>query len=414
MTTEIEMLEKTQPNIPNTENPSENHVEKLGTVIALKFKPVFAKPEPYFPPTKIGNNKRHPYSEIVKCFNSLGYVIQVDEKEYLALPTPLLIPAMCPGKHGIVNVRLTALRNGGSCCMQCGRVNASKTLLDKTGFDNALKNPETREKCKQTLLLRTGFDHNMKNPESLEKRKKTWIENTGFDSPMKNPETKEKARQTTFDKTGFYHQFENPDFQAKIRAERLERTGYSTPFSDPAVQAKIRTTLLARTGYDNNLKNPEMRAKGRLTYFRKTGYYVPMHNPEVVSKVHAAQFRHKPYTYPSGRETTVQGYEGFCIDDLLNNEEIEETDICNEISFENDPQKMPEIWYEFDGKTRRYYPDIFIPSQNRIIEVKSQYIFDLHREMNLAKAEACLEAGYNYEFRFYDKDGELIEIVSMN
>jgi len=36
---------------------------------------------------------------------------------------------------------------------------------------------------------------------------------------------------------------------------------------------------------------------------------------------------------------------------------------------------MPEIWYEFEDKRRRYYPDIYIKSQNKIIEVKSDYTF---------------------------------------
>ncbi len=417
MTTEIETLEKLQPDFPNTNEIEKDDVpviENLGTVITLKFKPVFEKPTPYFPEIKVGNNKRIPYSETVKCLESLGYVIQVNEEQYLALPTPLRVPAMCPGKHGIAKVTLDRLKKGISCCFACGRVNARKTLLEKTGFDHSFKNPVSREKAKKTVLEKTGYEYYMQDPANVEKFKQTMLEKTGFDNPMKNPETREKARQTTFEKTGYYNQFENPDFQAKIRADRLERTGYAIPFANPEVQAKIKATLLEKTGYDNNLKNPEMRAKGRLTYFRKTGYYIPMHNPAVVSKVHAAQFRHKPYTYPSGRETTVQGYEGFCIDDLINNENIDENDICNEISFKNDPQKMPEIWYDFDGKRRRYYPDIFIPSQNRIIEVKSEYIFELHREMNIAKAEACLEAGYNYEFRFYDRDGELLETVIMD
>ena len=34
---------------------------------------------------------------------------------------------------------------------------------------------------------------------------------------------------------------------------------------------------------------------------------------------------------------------------------------------------MPAIWYEMDNIKHRYYPDIFIPCENRIIEVKSTY-----------------------------------------
>ena len=60
--------------------------------------------------------------------------------------------------------------------------------------------------------------------------------------------------------------------------------------------------------------------------------------------------------------------------------------------------KMPQIMYEFAGKIRRYYPDIFLPRLNLIIEVKSTYYFQVDKAKNLAKRAACKRLGFNFNF----------------
>jgi len=72
---------------------------------------------------------------------------------------------------------------------------------------------------------------------------------------------------------------------------------------------------------------------------------------------------------------------------------------------------MPEIWYEFEGQKRRYYPDVYIPHQNRIIEVKSKFTFENNKEINLLKSLACKDLGYNFEFRIYENNGKLLEKI---
>jgi len=52
--------------------------------------------------------------------------------------------------------------------------------------------------------------------------------------------------------------------------------------------------------------------------------------------------------------------------------------------------------------THRYYPDFYIKKDNKIIEVKSIYTYNIDIEKNLLKQKACLDAGYNFEFWIYD------------
>jgi hypothetical protein len=65
---------------------------------------------------------------------------------------------------------------------------------------------------------------------------------------------------------------------------------------------------------------------------------------------------------------------------------------------------VPTIRYNFDGRDNRvYYPDIYIPKDNRLIEVKSKWTFDQHKNKNLAKRDAATNAGYNFDFYIMDK-----------
>ena len=62
----------------------------------------------------------------------------------------------------------------------------------------------------------------------------------------------------------------------------------------------------------------------------------------------------------------------------------------------------------YHHKERLYYPDIFIKSENLLIEVKSKYTFDLHKEKNLTKQQEYIKQGYNFEFKIYNNKGKLI------
>jgi hypothetical protein len=49
--------------------------------------------------------------------------------------------------------------------------------------------------------------------------------------------------------------------------------------------------------------------------------------------------------------------------------------------------------------------DIFIPSQNRCIEVKSEWTYNQQINSVLLKENAAKELGYNYEMWIYDNKG---------
>jgi len=114
-----------------------------------------------------------------------------------------------------------------------------------------------------------------------------------------------------------------------------------------------------------------------------------------------SSYSKKDYTYPSGRIDQIQGYEHYALDELIINEKINESDIITGC------RNVPEIWYhDENGKNHRYYVDIFIPSQNRCIEVKSEWTYT--KPNVLCKQKATEELGYKYEIWVYDKKGNKI------
>jgi hypothetical protein len=65
-------------------------------------------------------------------------------------------------------------------------------------------------------------------------------------------------------------------------------------------------------------------------------------------------------------------------------------------------------------KQKVYFPDIYIPKQNLIIEVKSTYTYSKEYDKNIAKANATKNTGYNFEFWIYDGKGNKVVKTNLN
>lgn len=98
---------------------------------------------------------------------------------------------------------------------------------------------------------------------------------------------------------------------------------------------------------------------------------------------------------PSGKIINIQGYENFAIDELLNT--YTEDEIITQ------RKDIPEVWYfnPNDQKQHRYYPDIWIPKDNLIIEIKSTWTMKKYYDINKLKEQATIELGYNFKYLIY-------------
>lgn len=112
------------------------------------------------------------------------------------------------------------------------------------------------------------------------------------------------------------------------------------------------------------------------------------------NKMFKTSVKYKDYELPSGKIVKLQGYEPQVLDELLT--KYDEEDVVCEVKDIN--KELGKILYTYKGNEHRYYPDFYIKSTNTIIEVKSQWTFNVHKEKNLAKERACRQQGFNFEF----------------
>jgi len=102
------------------------------------------------------------------------------------------------------------------------------------------------------------------------------------------------------------------------------------------------------------------------------------------------------------KKISYQGFEHFAINDLLKSN-IDENDIitCK--------TEVPTLYY-IDNylKKRRHFVDIFIPSKNLCVEVKSEYTYSVNADTVLLKQKFAKDLGYNYEIWIYDRNGNIV------
>jgi hypothetical protein len=153
---------------------------------------------------------------------------------------------------------------------------------------------------------------------------------------------------------------------------------------------KRASTFMELYGAAHSSRVPEIIEKTKRTNIERYGTTHPAQS----SLIECNTYKSKEYITKSGRKYIIQGYEDIALDELY-------------ISYLEDmivigKANVPQINYIFDNKEKIYYPDIFIPSENKIIEVKSTWTYKIQYNKNIIKANTCIEKGYKFEFWIYD------------
>ena len=172
----------------------------------------------------------------------------------------------------------------------------------------------------------------------------------------------------------------------------LEKYGYDNPRKIPDVIQNIKNTFIEKYGAHPKTTK-EVQEKWTATCLERYGGH-PNQNKQIQEKSEANSYHYKVYMMPSGNLVKYQGYENLAIDELVNL--YEEEDIC--IGRSN----IPTITYYINDTKHVYFPDFFIKSENKIIEVKSEWTITLERGNVEEKAQATVKAGYKYEIWVYN------------
>lgn len=240
------------------------------------------------------------------------------------------------------------------------------------------RNPQYQEKIAATNLEKYGHVNNMWGDGVRDKTKAKWVEVYGVDQPMKTQAVQEKSKATN-----------------------MEKLGVEFPAQDAGVREKYRATMLETYGVDNSLHTGTARA----TCLARYGVEYPMQSPEIQAKQQS--YKRKTGTWPSGNEYTYQGFEDMGINTLLASGLTEDQIVISNTLI------IPTITYfnPVKNKDCRYFPDIFIPHENRLIEIKSEYTMRAQKEENMAKQYASTISGFRHEIWVYSRKGELLEII---
>jgi len=165
---------------------------------------------------------------------------------------------------------------------------------------------------------------------------------------------------------------------------------------------KYIATCQEKYGVDNMFQTEQAKQKSKETCMKKYGVEHCMQSPEIFKKAMSTSFHTRKIVKCKDFKWVVQGYEPFCIKDLL--KDYDPSDIIA-----GEGSNVPNYMYTHNNKEYRWYPDIYIPSINRIYEIKSTWTYSRSFAKIKNKIEQC---PVDCELRIYNRDGGLFEKIT--
>lgn len=125
----------------------------------------------------------------------------------------------------------------------------------------------------------------------------------------------------------------------------------------------------------------------------KYGYKFAAQNP-----INNTQYKFKVYTV-NNKKYNFQGYEDYVFFEML----LKQYSLCDILLTNSEIRNYTDkISYISNDKEHVYFPDFYIKSENKIIEVKSEYTYNKDLEVNMLKKEACESLGLKFDFVIID------------
>jgi hypothetical protein len=271
-------------------------------------------------------------------------------------------------------------------------------LMEKYGVDNILKVPEIKNKIKTTILEKYGVDHIMHSDDIKNKIQKQCMEKYGVANTTQLDDVKNKMKQTVLKKYGVDHYSKTEQYKKQTKETCLKKYGVDHFSKSNECKTKRKETFIKNYGVDNPNKTPEVREKIRQTNLQRYGVEHISQSKEIMEKIQKNSKKYKEYIMPSGEIRKIQGYEPFALDEIIK--------LYSEDDIITDRANIPCISYtNTNNKSVYYFPDIYIKSINKIIEVKSTWTYNCKHDNIHEKANATKEAGYDYEIWVYDDKG---------
>ena len=314
---------------------------------------------------KIGLNK-----DFTDFLNSEYPNVQLKEQCWLLINNSTKEEHTCEACGNLTNFQNWFQGYGKFCSISC----ATKNTISKSVYHNERKLPILTKNCiicnkefKSKKVLKLCCSH-----------KCAAIFRVNNTTNEQRQISQEKREQTCLKKYGNKHLVASDIIRNKIE----EKTGFRYTWQNPKILQDIKDRHKEKYGVENPLQRPEILEKMINTRITKYGDLL------------AQCYSYKPFTFPSGRIIQTQGYEIKALEILL--QKYSEDDIIHGKSITK--LTGPFKYLGEDNKMHYYYPDIFIISENRIIEVKSSFTFSMHKNTNDLKRKSVEDKGFSFEF----------------
>jgi hypothetical protein len=211
------------------------------------------------------------------------------------------------------------------------------------------------------------------------------------------------ARNTTLLKYGVKNISQLEEIKNKKKETTLKNYGVEHNSQSQEIKNKKVKTCLENNGVEHPQQSVYIRNKSKQKTLINYGVEHPQQCEEIMEKTFKKAYKVKTFKFKSGKEIICQGYEPFALEELIKNN-IDESDIITGC------KNVPSIWYNDEiNKKHRHYVDIFIPSLNKCIEVKSTWTIKNKKANIFNKQKAAKELGYEYEIWVYDNKGNKVE-----
>jgi hypothetical protein len=363
---------------------------------------------------------RKTLDEVIERFEQLKVEQSIQDYTILEYITNKKVTFKCNNNH-IFNMAYSDIKRGRRC-PQCTPGRRAKTNLERYGAANPFASEIIKERIKETCLEKYGVTHHMKLQSIRNKAVETNLKKLGVKYAFNTDETFEKIRQTHLQHFGVKFPLQSAFIQEKISQTYLEKIGVRRPMSNQEYwkkclfdkygvdhysktseyKVKYVTTCMDKYGVDNYSKTNEYKVKYIQTSLDRYGVDHPMQNVKIFHKAMTSAFTRKSFIFPSGRVDHVLGYEPRALRELLNYYPEEDiiTDIWRIPTFDYNRVSTSLRPLNKESVVSRYFPDILL--SNKIIEVKSTYLYYKDRSNVNRKMKAVAKAGYTGELWVYD------------
>lgn len=289
----------------------------------------------------------------------VGCFVTIKSSE-LPINSKTIVKAICCNCKNVFDTKYSSYNNckkGFVCSHLCRMKRTSMFLKEQFGVINVSQIPKNKEKRIATNKARFG------------------VANISQSQKIKN-----KKSESSFVRYGVENISQSKTIKDKKKETLKKNYGVEFPMQSKRILNKHIANLQAKYG-------KEITNVSQLSF--------------VMDKKIKKGISTKDFVLPSGKVVRLQGYEDFAIKYLLESG-ISECDMV--IGNKNIESIVGSFWFDdvLKNKKRRYFPDIFIISENKIYEVKSKFTMTLDQNKILSKKQCVLDRGFNFGFIIFD------------